>query len=442
MIILSADFGTSSLKLSVLNEQNEIQDTAKMEYYYTVTSNDRVELKVDDVFNAFTTGLQKLKTPLQKMDLISFCTFSPSLVAMDRDGEALHPLITHLDRRSRKQTRQVINTMGKDEFRSITGVFPFAGGVSLTSILWIKENLLETFKSTYRFGHLNTYLFKRLTNIWAIDSVNASMTGMYETTSWGSWSKIICSTFGIPVEKLPDIHENATLVGGLTENISKMTGLKQGIPVVLGTNDIAASQVGVGNLRAGDALNVTGSNEMISILSDKPVLSERFYLRNSALKGIWQIFAITAGGLSIDWFRKEFYREMDIDEFYSVHLSKLIKQGPPKTTVGFQPYLAGDRQSLRKKRGGFTGLTLETKRDDLLAAILYGIHEPILKTIEEAEKYISLGQGLKVTGGLANAAMLEFKKRLFARFSLSEVDNATSHGNCALALKALEGRSH
>lgn len=56
---------------------------------------------------------------------------------------------------------------------------------------------------------------------------------------------------------------------------------------------------------------------MIAILTDKPVTNDKYYLRNSGIKGLWQVFSITTGGFAIDWFREQFYTDMSKEEFYS-----------------------------------------------------------------------------------------------------------------------------
>ena len=170
---------------------------------------------------------------------------------------ALSHIITHLDRRSRKQTEDILNIIGEDGFQSITGVLPFTGGVSATSILWIKENMPGIFNSACKVGHFNTYFYKKLTGVWAIDPVNASMMGLYETVKDTGWSKDICKALEIPIDKLPDIAPGGAVLGRLGKEIAAITGLREGIPVALGSNDAATTQVSPDNVNAGDILNIS-----------------------------------------------------------------------------------------------------------------------------------------------------------------------------------------
>jgi len=437
MKILSIDIGTSSLKMAVLSENNQIIDMTTMEYQYRVFNYDWVELQADQILDALREGCLRLSEHLGEVEIIAYETFSPSLVFMDRNGDPLHPVITHLDRRSKKQTEIILNTMGKEAFQGITGVQPFTGGVSITTVMWMMENLPEVFRDTYKFGHLSTFIYHKLTGCWASDPTDASMMGLYETLKWSTWSKDILNTFNIPESKLPPIHNAGTVLGTLKKDPALLMGLREGIPVVLGSNDAATAHLGCGNFKEGDILNVSGSSEIISIITDKPVINDNYYIRNAIFPGKWQIFAITIGGFAIDWFRKEFYKDMNADDFFCLELPDVIDNYVDKTSAVFSPYLAGDRQSLIPRKGAFNGLTLDTTRKDLLAAIAVGIHEHLIKVLELSGSFVTLNKRIKLTGGLSSGPYINLKRKLMKDFDFEVIQNAPLLGNGLLALEAV-----
>lgn len=437
LYILSVDFGTSSLKAAIVNDDLDIVASTKIEYELKILPNDKIELNPDEVFGAFIQCTREFSDYIQNVSILAFDILSPSVMFLDKNGEPLYPIITHLDRRSRKQIQEILELVGENEFQNITGVLPFAGGVSATSILWVKENMPEVFNKACKIGHFNTYFYKKLTGIWAIDPVNASMMGLYETIKDTHWSEDICKTLNIPKSKLPDIAPAGAVLGNLGKEVSVLTGLREGIPVVLGSNDAATAQVGAGNVNSGDILNISGSNEILSIIADKPVLNKKYYVRKAVTPGKWQLFAITTGGFAIEWFRKEAFKDMDVNSFYSEYLVNLVKKRKMETEVRFFPYLAGDRHSLEKKRGGFTGLTLGTKRDDMVIAILHGIHKPMITTMRLANEFLQFNKTIKVTGGLSrNKCIIELKKRLFPGFEFEIINDCPIIGNAKLALES------
>jgi sugar (pentulose or hexulose) kinase len=128
MYILSLDYGTSSLKLSVLDEELKTVRSASVPYGYHVENNDWITIDSDLVYKSLVEGMKKLADLAGKIEIIAYDTFSPSLTFMDQDGNPLHPIITHLDRRAKEQSRQIRREMGAKEYQAITGIFPFTGG--------------------------------------------------------------------------------------------------------------------------------------------------------------------------------------------------------------------------------------------------------------------------------------------------------------------------
>ncbi|MDK2878025.1 MAG: xylulokinase [Thermoanaerobacteraceae bacterium] len=437
MNILSIDFGTSSIKMAVLNDKTEINCSTKVEYDYEVIDKHKIQIDADIVFGAFLKGLKNLGDFVKKIDVVVPCVFSPVLIAMDKDGKPLYPAIIHLDRRSYPQSRFALKAVGKRNFLNINGNLPFPGGISCTSILWIKDNLPEIYQKTYKFGHMNTFFHRRMVGKWLIDPSNASFTGLYETLKLqGGWSETICNALGIDINKLPEITQSMSIAGTLSREAAALTGLREGIPVVMGANDTTSAAYGAGAINTGDILNISGSNEIITVTTDNPQPHEKYYIRTSMESGKWLYLAITVGGFALEWFRKEFYREMDKKYFYEVYLQEFVRKHT-YTDVKFKPYLAGDRHSLVKKKGAFTGLTFDSTREDFLLSLLIGTYEPVFNTINICKKQMKLNPNIFWTGGMVSEAYLQFKKKIFKGFDFNMKKECSTIGNAKVAIKLL-----
>ncbi len=435
MLFLSVDFGTSAVKMSILDETGRVYGSGRGEYRYVILPGEKNELRKQDLLEAFYTAAGTLDPELRRrVDVLCYDTFSPSPVFLDRDGDLVYPnVITHLDRRSRAQGEEIDRTFGRDAYRRISGIYPFAGGCSAMTFLWFRENLPEVLEKSYATGHLPTYVHHLLTGNWMCDLVNASMTGLYETTSQGTWSRDLISAFGLRAELFPEIRDPGTVFGTLRPEIARLLGVPAGIDVCVGTNDMAAAQMGAGNRTAGGVMITTGSSEMVSILTDKPVTDPEYYLRNAALPGLWQIYVTTCGGFGLDWFREQFCREMDRKAFFSYTarvLNSLSAEGTGGVT--FEPYLTGDRQSMEKKTGAWHGLTLAATREQMLGAYLEAIQDVLLGAIRKAERILPLDPVIKVSGGMATPEYLEYKKTRFGGFEFSVAEDCPTLGNAEL----------
>ena len=433
MLFLSIDFGTSAVKLSIVDENGATRQWAKENYPYILLPGEKVEMDPAELWRALFAAAQKLDPALrEKVEYLCYDTFSPSPVILDKDGDLVYKnIITHMDRRSRAQTAYIDKNYGRDAYMRISGIYPFPGGCSAMTYIWFLQNEPEVYKTAYRVGHLPTYVHKKLTGEWMVDLVNASMMGLYETTTQKGWSDELIREFGLERSLFGEIYNPGTRRGSLLPEIAEKLGVKADIPVATGTNDVAAAQMGAKNSKPGEMMNTTGSSEMVSILTDKPVVNPEYYLRNSALPGIWQIYATTAGGFAIDWFQTELCREMSKQEFYA-YVDKVVEECMDDTSVTFDPYMTGDRQSLEKKTGAWHGLTLEATRDKMLAAMLRAMQGVLKKAIDQASAVQALSKVIKISGGMATPSYIKLKKHEIPGFEFEVVDDCPILGNVEL----------
>ncbi len=438
MVILSIDFGTSAVKLSLLSEDSRTLQWAKEEYPFMILPGEKNEMKPEDLWGALGRAAAKLDAELRdQVGLVCYDTFSPSPVFLDENGDPVYPnLITHLDRRSRAESADIDRLIGNDKYLSISGIYPFAGGCSAMTFYWFRKNEPWVYEKTARIGHLPTYIHKKLTGEWMVDLVNASMMGVYETTTQGDWSDTVLDALGLEHKWFGKIYAPGTPHGQLLPEPAKLLGLHEGITVCAGTNDVAAAQMGAGNETAGRIMNTTGSSEMVSILTDRPVTNPHYYLRNAAIPGLWQIYSTTAGGFAVDWFYKQFCRDMDKKTYFDEFVPHCIRTWLADNPVTFTPYLSGDRQSLEKKTASWNGLTLGSTREQMFAAVLSAMQGVLRTTIEEAKEVLPLDPLIRISGGMATPTYLELKKHEIPGFDYLIVDDCPILGNLALAKRA------
>lgn len=440
MIFLSVDFGTSAVKLSVISHKCQILGWAKQEYPYLLLPGEKSEIDPSQLMAAFYDAASRLDPNLcSQVECLCYDTFSPSLVLMNEDGNLVYPnIITHLDRRSRPQTETIEQLVGKEAYRAITGFYPFPGGCSAMTLLWFAQNEPELLKRAYKIGHLTSYLHKKFTGKWMIDSVNASMTGLYETTTQAGWSDILLKEFSFRQSWFDEIRNPGTVFGSLIPAVAVRLGVPSGIPVTIGTNDVASAQMGAKNSRPGCIMNTAGSSEMISILTDHPIGNPHYYLRNAALPGLWQIYATTAGGFAVDWFYSLFCKDLSKADFYNRYLVEAIESSLLDDSITFDPYLTGDRQSLKKKTGAWHGLTLAASREQLLAAMLKASQNVLYTAISQAAEFQELNRTIKISGGMVTPAYLKLKALAFPEYQFQRVDDCPILGNVELAKYYLE----
>ena len=177
----------------------------------------------------------------------------PTLVAVDRRGEATRPAITFLDSRAAAEA---------DELAAATGVHGWALG-GLPAALWVERHEPEVAAAT----------------CWYLDDLGvaglpADRRGGGARSSRTSWCPDPATRRrrrGPGRPPAARIGRTGEVVGTLTETAADALGAPAGRPVVGGTVDAFASYLGAGLLEPGDAYDPGGSAGGFGVYWDRPV---------------------------------------------------------------------------------------------------------------------------------------------------------------------------
>jgi sugar (pentulose or hexulose) kinase len=361
---------------------------------------------------------------------------------MDAHGCPLYPVILHLDRRSYRQAVWALEQVGEEKFLQTAGNLPIPGGISVTSLLWLKENEPSIYRrKDVVFGHVVTLFMKRLAGRFVIDPSNASFTGIYDTVGYSDWHDGLLRSLQIEKEKLPQVVNSMSVGGELNGQVAKDTGLSNNIPVVIGANDTTCAAVGAGVSGPGDLMNTCGTVESMVLSTDRPLVSKNHLLRTHAYANRWLAMrTVGAGGASIEWFRRTFCKEMTQKDYYDKYLADVLATSR-KPDARFLPFLSGDRHRIRPKSGSFTRLSLNTTREDFLLALAHGIVTFQIDGLREWEKSVPLSRKIYHVGGGASKAYTNYKQAMLKDYEFVQLGETAVIGAAKLALETLEGKS-
>ncbi len=445
MTILAVDIGTTGMKMGVFQVIDEAQSPVRQfsQEYEVNIYNDGLfgDIEQDKWKQAFAAGCKKIGDIIEQVNVISLSGTTPGLTAMDKNGEALYPAILMLDQRSRKQARFIIDTIGKEDLLKTTANMPVAGGCSLASILWIKDNHSDIFKKAYKFGHSNTYIARWLTGAFAIDPSSASLTALYNTVANDlTWNEDIAATFGLALDRLPEIVPAYESVGRVSESLARQFGFRKEPAVLIGGNDAVLAAYSVGIKNSGDVINVNGTCEITLVCLDQCLASANYNIRAHVLADRWlTLHVMNAGGKALDWFRELFCSELNTEEFYNGFLPKAIENWLDRESgVTYMPYLMGSRYSLEPLRAQLLGLTHQTTREEILAAIVKGLCEYQKTHLDEIAKNVPLKNVLHITGGATNPALIRAKSKWMRDCEYVYDEQSSMKGAALLGLKYIE----
>ncbi|MCE5283310.1 MAG: hypothetical protein LLG93_14565 [Deltaproteobacteria bacterium] len=422
MTILAVDIGTTGMKMGVFRDD---QGTPLLVQQFSQTYEINVyngglfgDIEPEKWQKAFIAGCRSFGDLNAEVEVIALSGTTPGLTAMDTDGRALAPAILMLDQRSQRQAQHIIDTIGLDTLLAHTGNMPVAGGCSLASILWIKDHLPDVYRQTRVFGHSNTFMAGWLSGRFAIDPSSASLTALYNTVLNNlQWNSDIAGAFDLSLERLPKLIHSFDSVGRIRATMAADLGLKRQPQVVIGGNDAVLAAYSVGIENPGDTINVNGTCEISLVCLPRCLYSAKYNVRAHVLPGRWlTLYVMNAGGKALEWFHHTFCLEMTADQFYGRFVPEALGRWIDRDTeVTYVPYLMGSRYSNEKLTAAFSGLTQETTREELLAALVKGLCLYQGEHLKEIGSAVPLQPKIYVTGGAINDQIIAAKAKWMRR---------------------------
>ena len=97
--ILAIDVGTQSVRACIVDWELSVLERQQVSYFPEVKSKGRVEIDAEVLWDALIQACRNLRRR-NRVKAVTFSTLCPSLLPMDGNGDPLHPIILHLDRRS------------------------------------------------------------------------------------------------------------------------------------------------------------------------------------------------------------------------------------------------------------------------------------------------------------------------------------------------------
>src|SRR5687767_6123820 len=124
MTILGIDVGSSSVKSAVLRGDRIVGRTVR-EPFKTSYDGVRAEVNAEAIVHAVSRAIGALGAAAKRVDAVALSTMSPSWVAMDKQGRAITPVVTHQDRRSVEVAIDLERRVGKARHLKLAGNRPF-----------------------------------------------------------------------------------------------------------------------------------------------------------------------------------------------------------------------------------------------------------------------------------------------------------------------------
>ncbi|WP_321363431.1 xylulokinase [uncultured Celeribacter sp.] len=314
---------------------------------------------------------------------------------LDASDQVLRPCILWNDTRA---YREAAALDADPQFRAITGniVFP---GFTAPKLAWVKNNEPDTFESTTKVLLPKDYLRLYLTGEFVGEMSDSAGTAWFDTSA-RDWSDALLAATDMDRSYMPRLVEGSEVSGQLRPDLAAQWGVSPSCVIAGGGGDNAASAIGVGVVKAGQAFVSLGTSGVLFAANDgyQPDAETAVHTFCHALPDTWhQMGVILAATDALNWYGR-FVGKGAAD--LTANLGAL--KAPGKTQ--FLPYLGGERTPLNDAaiRGAFTGLEHATDTASGTRAVLEGVTfaikdcaEALAATGTKIDRLLAVGGGSK-----------------------------------------------
>lgn len=416
--LLGMDCGTTNIKAIILAEDGTVVAEASRPSKFLSPGPNMQEQDANEWW-ANTVEIFRALTAKAGPDIvkrirgISVSSHTVTMLPVDKDGNPLRNAMTYQDNRSAAELHYIVDTIGFDRFVEIVGGQPAVAFLP-NKLLWFKKNEPELFAKTAYFLQASSYINFKLTGKMTTDIDQASRTQCLDISTM-EWSKEIGDVIGIDLDAvLPKPQLVNDIIGFVTEDAAKVTGLIAGIPVVAGCSDAMASMHATGMSRLGEAGESSGTTSLVFVGSDvKSAPDIPVVTKPCAIDGMPWIFdaPIQTSGAALKWFietmaaEERAYAEAHNKNIYTYLNELALESKPGAGGLFFFPYLLGERAPLWNEyaRGMFIGMGMDMKRSDLIRSVFEGTAYALRHVMETVKESGAKANVLRICGGGAKS---------------------------------------
>ena len=385
MSVLALDIGSSSVRAQRFDRHGDADGELRQEEY---EAEDPAEVA------------SAIRRVLADDEPDATSCFAHSLVAVDRDWNALTPILGWRDTRSAGAAEWLAQRLDAQEVHARTGAFLHTSFWP-AKLAWLAETEPEIFRRAAWFVSFPDYLRGSPETSLSL----ASSSGLLDLTTH-DWDEELLTTLGIDRERLAQIAD---------------------VPVWI---DAACSNVGAGCTSRDRAALMVGTSGALRLLyeSERPQPKPGLFLYAVDERRVVEGGALSDGGNLHDW----------LEQTLADASGSLVKRDPRDHGLVFLPFLGGERSTGWNPhgRGTIQGFTFATTPLDLRQAAYEGVafrFAAIADRLPDVRDVVATGAAL-----LHDRDWIQIMADALARpVTVSAVPEASLRGAAVLALERL-----
>lgn len=428
---LGIDLGTSGLKAALLGGDGTALAVATAEYAYQSPRPGWAQIDPDLWQQAARRAVRDVLDAAGAAQVtgVGIDGQMHALVLVGADGDAVAPALLWPDNRARDRLARWRRTVDPAVLAQLLN--PLAAGMAGPMLDWVADTWPDRYAAARKLLSAKDWLRSRLIpGSWVTDPSDASATLLWNAVA-DDWHHQMVDELGLNAGLLPEIRPSAECAGTLEPRIARDWGLPVGIPVTVGSGDVAATLVGIDSPAYGLSIVLGSGAQALSWgAPGRPIAGPfGFHTYRAADDRRYAMAASLNGGLVLDHART--LLGMSWDELFAAPFLELRPEDPL-----FVPYLLGERVPVPIGAGNcaWTGITSATTTETLAAAAVEGVLFGVRRGVEALP---ATDGGVQAVGGGARSPRVrQLLADILGRpIAGRDIPNATAVGAALLAAR-------
>ena len=363
------------------------------------------EQEVSDWTGALTRALKQLtkKIDAKRIAGLAISNQRESFAQFDSKGKALRPGTLWLDERAQKEVKDIVAELGAEAVHNISGK-PADVTPCLYRCRWLSTHMPKLWARTAKTAEVHGVLTHFLTGQWATSTASADPMGLLDIGAY-DWSDVLLKAARLTREQLPRLHRPGEIMGEVTAEAAKLTGLKAGTPVIAGGGDGQCAGTGANTFLEGRAYVNLGT-AAVSGSYGKHYAANRAFRTMMAVgeEGFSFETAIRTGTFLVNWMVERLF---NVSPGKDPGIFKALETEAKASPIGAHglvlvPYWSGVMSPYwdSAARGVIAGLSGNHSRGDVYRALLEGVAlEQAMMTNQVADATTPITHFAAVGGG-------------------------------------------
>ncbi|WP_224995739.1 xylulokinase [Cesiribacter sp. SM1] len=326
MLLLGIDLGTSSIKVSVVDEQTQ---KAVVSAQYPDKESDILSPKPGWAEQSPDMWWQHVQEAVRKahasgkynpkdIGAIGIAYQMHGLVVVDKEQQVLRNSIIWCDSRAVEIGNKAFKSIGED--KSLSHLLNSPGNFTASKLAWVKENEPELYSRIDKVMLPGDFVAMKLTGE-VTTSVSALSEGVFWDFRKDALSEDVLGYYGFDKSLIPQVRPVFSDHGRLQKSIADLLGLKEGIPVTYKSGDQPNNALSLNVLKPGEVAATAGTSGVIYGVSDQLIYDPQSRVNTFAHvnyageeKRVGVLLCINGTGILNRWVKNLFASEISYAE--------------------------------------------------------------------------------------------------------------------------------